>query len=200
MTPIMGTAACPSRLPAVRRLSWLVSQAEGLSHEEALNAILALFCELCALFYADIYRALGLAHDTTGETMDIPGLVRHQIHWLKRACQNRQQQPALPYNPAKGPAPSQAHPPAPVVLQYTQALRGLLKDASAAHQLHRAACVSIVRALLADILASVLCTTLGYTVADAAQAVDAHITPVLTTYLTHHGPRLARAHGHGPSA
>jgi hypothetical protein len=172
----------------------------GLSHEEALNVILALFCELCALFYADIRRAPGLVHDTTGETMDIPGLVRHQIHWLKRACQNRQQQPAFPYDPGKEAAPSQAHPAAPVVLQYTQALRGLLKDASAAHQFHRVACISIVRALLADILASVLCTTLGYTVADADQAVDAHITPALTTYLTHHGPRLVRAHGHRPSA
>jgi hypothetical protein len=87
----------------------------------------------------------------------------------------------------------------PAALQFAHALWRLLKDASGAHQLHRAACINIVRALLADVLASVLFTTLGYTVEEADQVVEEHIAPVLTTYLASHGPRLARARGHEPS-
>src|SRR5215475_15273533 len=63
----------------------------ALSYEDALNVILELFCKLCALFYADIRQAPGAVLDAQGETMDIPGLVRHQIHWLKRYCHIRQQ-------------------------------------------------------------------------------------------------------------
>jgi hypothetical protein len=53
--------------------------------------------------------------------------------------------------------------------------------------------------LLADVLASVLFTTLGYTVEEADQVVEEHIAPALTTYLASHGPRLARARGYKPS-
>ena len=49
-----------------------------------------------------------------------------------------------------------------------------------------------------DVLASVLFTTLGYTVEEADQVVEEHIAPVLTTYLASHGPRLVRARGHEP--
>src|SRR5262249_965825 len=68
----------------------------ALSYEDALNVILELFCKLCALFYADICRAPGAVLDAQGGTMDIPGLVRHQINWLKRYCHIRQQHHA-PY-------------------------------------------------------------------------------------------------------
>jgi hypothetical protein len=74
-----------------------------------------------------------------------------------------------------------------------------MKDARGAHQFHRVACISIIRALLADVLASVLFTTLGYTLEKADQVVEEHIAPALTTYLTSHDPRLARARGHEPS-
>jgi hypothetical protein len=86
----------------------------------------------------------------------------------------------------------------PVALQFAHALWRLLKDTSDAHQLQRAACINIVRALLADVLARVLFTTLGYTVEEADQVVEEHIAPMLTTYLASHGPRLARSRGHEP--
>src|SRR5262245_40456420 len=108
-----------------------------------------LFCVLCALFYADIRQAPGPVLDAEGETMDIPGLVRHQIRWLKRSCHSRQQQPAHPRAPINGPEQLQAHAPTPAALQFAHALRSLLKDARDTHQLHRVACISIVRALLA---------------------------------------------------
>jgi hypothetical protein len=50
-----------------------------------------------------------------------------------------------------------------------------------------------------DVLASVLFTTLGYTVEEADQVVEEHIAPVLTTYLASHGPHLAQARGHEPT-
>jgi hypothetical protein len=53
--------------------------------------------------------------------------------------------------------------------------------------------------LAVDVLASVLFTTLGYTVEEADQVVEEHIAPVLTTYLASHGPRLARARSHETS-
>ena len=49
-----------------------------------------------------------------------------------------------------------------------------------------------------DVLASVLFTTLDYTVEEADQVVEEHIAPVLTTYLGSHGPSRARARGHEP--
>jgi hypothetical protein len=171
----------------------------ALSCEDALNVILELFCALCALFYADICQAPGPVFDAEGGTMDIPGLVRQQIRWLKRYCHTRQQQPVHLRDPIDGPEQLQAYTPVPAALQFAHALRRLLKDASGAHQLHRVACISIVRALLADVLASVLFTTLGYTVEEADQVVEEHIAPALTTYLASHGPRLARARGHKPS-
>ena len=51
----------------------------AVSCEDALNVILELFGALCALFYADICQAPGPVLDVEGATMDIPGLVRHQI-------------------------------------------------------------------------------------------------------------------------
>jgi hypothetical protein len=171
----------------------------ALSCEDALNVILELFCALCALFYADIRQAPGPMLDAEGGTMDIPGLVRHQIRWLKRSCHTRQQQPAHLRDPIDGPEQLQTHTPTPAPLQFAHALRSLLKDASGTHQLHRDACISIVRALLADILASVLFTTLGYTVEEADQIVEEHIATALLTYLASHGPRLARTRGHEPS-
>jgi hypothetical protein len=53
--------------------------------------------------------------------------------------------------------------------------------------------------LAADVLASVLFTTLSYTVEEADQVVEEHIAPVLTTYLASHGPRLARTRSHKTS-
>jgi hypothetical protein len=47
----------------------------ALSREDALNVVLDLFCELCALYYADICRAPGPVLDAERATMDIPGLV-----------------------------------------------------------------------------------------------------------------------------
>ncbi len=171
----------------------------GLSYEEALNVTLELFCTLCALFYVDICHVPGRVHDAEGRSVDIPGLVRQQIGWLKRACHSRQQQPASLRGSLYEPAPSQGYTPAPAALRYTQALQGLLRDASDAHQLHRVACLRIVRTLLADILASILFTTLGYTGEAADQVVEEHIAPVLMTYLSSHGPRLARAREQEPS-
>jgi hypothetical protein len=170
----------------------------ALSYEDALNVILELFCKLCVLFYADICQAPGPVRDAEGRTLDIPGLVRHQIRWLKRSCHTRQQHPACLHKPIDRPAQFQADTPAPAALQFAHALQHLLKDASDAHHLHRAACISIVRALLADVLASVLFTTLGYTVEEADQVVEEHIAPALMTYLASHSSRLARARGHEP--
>jgi hypothetical protein len=170
----------------------------ALSCEDALNVLLELFCALCALFYADLCQTPGPVFDTEGETMDIPGLVRYQIRWLKRSCHIRQQ-PAYLREPINGPEQLQACTPIPAALQIAHALRSLLKDASSAHHLHRVACISIVRALLAAVLARVLFTTLGYTVEQVDQVVEEHIAPVLMTYLASHGPRLARARGHEPS-
>src|SRR5215475_11090207 len=170
-----------------------------LSYEDALNVILELFCKLCALFYADIRQAPGPVLDAEGRTMDIPGLVRHQIRWLKRHCHTRQQQPARLPKPIDRPEQFQTHTPVPAALQFAHALPHLLKDASGAYQLHRAACINIGRALLADVLASVLFTTLSYTVEEADQIVEEHIAPVLTTYLASHGPRLARTRSHETS-
>jgi hypothetical protein len=90
----------------------------------------------------------------------------------------------------------QSHTPMPAALQFAHALRRLLKAASGTHQLHRVACISIVRALLADVLARVLFTMLGYTVEEAEQVVEEQIAPALMTYLVSHGSRLARARGH----
>jgi hypothetical protein len=171
----------------------------ALSDEEALNIILELFCKLCALFYADICQAPGPLFDAEGRTMDIPGLVRQQIRWLKRACQTRQQQPTYQRAPIKRPAQRQAHPPAPAALRFASALQGLLQDASDAHRLHWVACMRIVRALLADVLARILFTTLDATAEAADQMVEEHIAPVLMTYIVSHGPRLARTRGHEPS-
>jgi len=171
----------------------------SLSGEEALNIILELFCKLCALFYADICQAPGLVFDAERRPMDIPGLVRHQIRWLKRSCQTRQQQPTHQRAPINRPEQRQAHPPAPAALRFASALQRLLKDASDAHRLHRVACMSIVRALLADVLARILFTTLDSTTEAADQIVEEHIAPVLMTYVASHGPRLARAHGQEPS-
>ena len=56
-----------------------------------------------------------------------------------------------------------------------------------------------VRALLADVLASVFFTMFGYTAEEADQVVEEHIAPALTTYLASHGPRLALARGQEPS-
>jgi hypothetical protein len=168
----------------------------ALSCEDALNVILELFCALCALFYADICQAPGPVFDTEGGTVDIPGLVRHQIRWLKRSCRTRQQPPAHLPGAIDRPEQLQAHTPAPAALQFAHVLRSLLKDASGTHQLHRVACISIVRALLADVLARVLFATLGSTVEEADQVVEERIAPALTTYLVSHGPRLARARGH----
>lgn len=112
-------------------------------------------------------------------------------------------QPAAFRPPAKAyrrPELPQAHIPVPAALQFAQALQHLLKDASSAHHLHRVACLRIVRTLLADVLASVLFTTLGYTVEEADQVVEEHIAPVLATYLASHGPHLARARGHEPAS
>jgi len=89
--------------------------------------------------------------------MDISGLVRHQIRWLKHSCHTRQQQPADLPGPPDEPAPPQAHSPA-AALQFAHSLRRLLKDASSTHQLHRVAYITIIRVLLADVLASVLFT------------------------------------------
>ena len=130
--------------------------------------------------------------------MDIPSLVRQQMGWLKRSCQSRQQHAASLPGPSKRAEPFQEHTSASAAHQYTQALRGLLKDASSTHRLHRVACIRIVRALLADVLASILFTALGYTVAEADQVVEEHIAPALMTYLVRHGPRLVRAHRHEP--
>jgi hypothetical protein len=168
----------------------------AISCEDALNVILDLFCVLCALFYADIRQEPRLGLDAEGRTMDIPGLVQHQIRWLKRSCHTRQQQPAYPQDPIDGPEQIQTHTPMPAALQFAHALRRLLKDASSTHQLHQVACISIVRALLADILASVLFATLGYTVEEADQVVEEYIAPALMTYLASHGPRLACTRGH----
>lgn len=171
----------------------------ALSYEDALNVILELFCKLCALFYADICQAPGPVRDAEGRTLDIPGLGRYQIRWLKRSCHTRQQHSARLQKPIDGPGLPQAHIPVPAALQFAQALQHLLKDASSAHHLHRVACLRIVRALLADVLASVLFTTLGYTVEEADQVVEEHIALVLTTYLASHGPHLAQARGHEPT-
>jgi hypothetical protein len=153
----------------------------ALSCEDALNVILELFCALCALFYADIRQEPRPVLDAEGGTMDIPGLVRHQIRWLKRSCHTRQQQSAFLHDPIDGPEQLQSHTPMSATLQFAHALRRLLKDASSTHQLHRVACISIVRALLADVLARVLFTTLGYTVEEADQVVEEHIAPALMT-------------------
>jgi hypothetical protein len=51
----------------------------------------------------------------------------------------------------------------------------------------------------ADVLASVLFTTLGYTIEETDQVVEEHIAPALITYLTSHGPRLTRSRGHTPA-
>jgi hypothetical protein len=171
----------------------------ALSDEEALNIILELFCKLCALFYADICQAPGPVFDAEGRPMDMRGLVRQQIRWLKRACQTRQQQPTHQRDPLKRPAQRQAHLPASAALQFTSALHGLLQDASDAHRLHRVACMSIVRALLADVLARILFTTLDATAEAADQMVEEHIAPVLMTYVVSHGPHLARTRGHESS-
>jgi hypothetical protein len=171
----------------------------ALSYEDALNVILDLFCKLCALFYADICQAPGPVRDAEGRPLDIPGLVRYQIRWLKHACHSRQQHAARLQKPTDGPGLLQAHLAGPAALQLAQALQHLLQDASSAHQLHRVACLRIVRALLADVLARVLFTTLGYTVEAVDQVVEEHIAPVLMTYLVSHGPHLARARGHGPA-
>lgn len=171
----------------------------ALSCEEALNVILDLFCALCALFYADMCQAPEPVRDAEGVTMDIPGLVQHQIRWLKRSCRTRQQQPADLRDPLDAPELPQASTPVPAALQFAHALRRLMQDASGAHQPHRVACIRIVQTLLADVLASIFFTTLGYTLEEADLAVEEHIAPALVTYLTTHGPRLARSRGHEPS-
>jgi len=43
----------------------------ALCGEEALNMILDLFCELCALLYADICQAPGPVQDEDGMTRDV---------------------------------------------------------------------------------------------------------------------------------
>jgi uncharacterized protein YijF (DUF1287 family) len=56
--------------------------------------------------------------------------------------------------------------------------------------------MGIVRTLLADIPASVLFAVLEYTHEEADQVIEERIAPALETYLTRHGPRLARSRGH----
>src|SRR5262245_51846701 len=88
----------------------------ALSYEDTLNVILELFCKLCALFYADIRQAPGSVFDAEGETMDIPGLVRHQMRWFKHYCHTRQRRPAYLRGPIGRPEQLQAHTLAPAAL------------------------------------------------------------------------------------
>jgi hypothetical protein len=68
--------------------------------------------------YADISQAPGPVFNAEGATMDIQGLVRHQIHCLKRSCQTRQQQPADLQDPLDGSALPQAPAPASAALLF----------------------------------------------------------------------------------